>query len=83
MSKLTERQLKEEFHKFLRENDCASKFYAAIYNPKNKSWGKFHEYGISKYVIVYVFGWDNTPEKRSYWSELHCKWEERYKEITA
>ena len=85
MPKLTKRQLKEEFHKFLRENDCASKFYVNFYHPKAKKWRRINkiEYKFRYNVIAYAFQWDGSPEGVDYWDAIDDLWEKRYKELTA
>lgn len=82
MVKLTKNQIKAEFFEFLRENECASKFYANLYNRKNKRWLKAYKVqGVTQHTIDYSFDWENTPQRRNYWLTLHYKWESRYRSI--
>ena len=82
MKNLSEKALIEEFHEFLRENNCASKFYANLYNRKNKRWLKTYKVqGVTQDTIDYSFDWKNTPQGRNYWLTLHYKWESRYRSI--
>ena len=93
MSKLTKRQLKEEFNKFLRENGCASKFYANLYHPKAKRWRKeilsFRQTGRmvlhdSEYkAIRYAFEWSESVEGHDFWEIKNRAWTTKYKELTA
>ena len=85
MPKLTKRQLKEEFNKFLRENGCASKFYVNFYHPKAKRWRKerrvLHDFKYG--AIIYAFLWGESPEKINYWEILDDIWRIRYRKLTA
>ena len=85
MSKLTKRQLKEEFNKFLRENGCASKFYANLYHPKAKRWRKvrrvLHDFEYE--AIEYAFGWAESIEEHDFWEIKNRAWTTKYKELTA
>lgn len=85
MPKLTKRQLKEEFNKFLRENDCASKFYANFYHPKAKRWRKKYsiKYTPLREAINYAFDWDDSSESNYYWGIKNTTWKRKYKELTA
>lgn len=82
MKNLSKKVLIEEFHEFLRENNCASKFYANLYNRKNKPWLKAYKtQGITQNTIDVSFDWESTPQGRNYWLDLLCKWESRYRSI--
>ena len=83
MPKLTKRQLKEEFHKFLRENDCASKFYASFYHPKAKRWRETNElqFDFNYEAINFAFDWFKSIEKHTYWNDLNLAWKRKYKEL--
>lgn len=85
MSKLTKRQLKEEFNKFLRENGCASKFYANLYHPKAKRWRERHKllHDFEYEAINYAFEWSESKTSGYYWNCLSFAWARKYKELTA
>ena len=85
MPKLTKRQLKEEFHKFLRENNCASKFYVNLYHPKATKWREEMQlaHDFEQRALSHAFAWYYTPQRKSYWLQMNCSWERKYKELTA
>ena len=79
MKNLTNRQLIKEFNKFLRENECASKFYVALY--KRHPRGKIKT--LAKYVeeqdwVFNAFTWADTPNGLMFWKNIHYKWMERF-----
>ena len=91
MKTLTNRQLAKEFNKFLRENECASKFYVNFYNRigkefKNK-WGiaiNLNEYlntVKTGHWLFEAFLWKYTPQNSKHWEYIHHKWYVRLKEI--
>jgi hypothetical protein len=85
MSKLTKRQLKEEFNKFLRENDCASKFYVNFYRPESKEWRNVYRltYKFDYEAIINAFNWRRSTEGFQYWGKISDSWIAKYKELTA
>ena len=85
MSKLTNRQLIKEFNKFLRENDCASKFYANFAHPKAKKWRRIIkiEYKCGCSAITCAFRWGGSPEGIDYWGDIDDLWGKKMQELTA
>ena len=82
MKNLSKKALIEEFHEFLRENNCASKFYANTTkaNPKEKV-ETFIRKCTSDKLLGGAFSWRQSPEKFPYWSDIQRKWDERLKAI--
>ena len=81
MEALTNRQLIKEFNKFLRENNCASKFYVNRVKQKKESVSKM----LTKVKPILwadiAFTWKRTPQGHDYWGNIDLKWERRLKEI--
>ena len=80
MKTLTNRQLIKEFNKFLKENECASKFYVnrAIYvNSAVCKKAKIPVF-LTKTIpfdwVVSAFTWSDTPQERDYWVKIADKW---------
>ena len=78
MKNLSKRVLIKEFHEFLRENNCASKFYAnrTISAPKEKIH-LFFKCTEPSLWIVSAFTWDRTPQKETCWINLATEWDKR------
>ena len=78
MKNLSKRVLIKEFHEFLRENNCASKFYAnrTISAPKEKIHLFFKSTEPSQWIGS-AFTWDWTPQKKTYWINLATEWDKR------
>lgn len=78
MKNLSEKALIKEFHEFLRENNCASKFYAnrTISAPKEKIH-LFFKCTEPSLWIGSAFTWDWTPQKKTYWINLATEWDKR------
>ena len=78
MKNLSEKALIKEFHEFLRENNCASKFYAnrTISAPKERIHLFFKHTKPSKWIGS-AFTWDCTPQKPTYWINLAMEWDKR------
>lgn len=81
MKNLTNRQLIKEFNKFLRENECASKFYVNRAKQKKKSMSKMLTRTIPEAWLLSGFGWGRTPQGDKYWENVNFKWVHRLKEI--
>lgn len=78
MKNLSEKALIKEFHEFLRENNCASKFYAnrTIKAPKERVH-LFFKHTEPSLWIEGAFTWDWTPQKKTCWINLAKEWDKR------
>ena len=81
MKTLTNRQLVKEFNKFLRENNCASKFYVNKVKKKRKGASIMLIRANPITWIVEAFIWLKTPERHLYWYNINLKWKHKLKEI--
>ena len=82
MKTLTNRQLIKEFNKFLRENECASKFYVnKIKHYKEEKIHTFLKKTIPENWIIFAFPWGMPIERGHHWGRLHIKWKNKLKEI--
>ena len=66
MKTLTNRQLVKEFNKFLRENNCASKFYVNKVKKKRKGASIMLIRANPITWIEEAFIWGKTPEEHLY-----------------
>ena len=82
MKKLSKTALIKEFNEFLRENNCASKFYVnrTKKRPKEIASSSFKRWPAASFLYR-AFGWGLSPEGHYYWSEIQKKWNERLKAI--
>ena len=78
MKNLSKRKKKKELNKYLRENNCASKFYAnrTISAPKEKIH-LFFKCAEPRLWIDGAFTWGRTPQKKTYWINLATEWDKR------
>ena len=88
MKNLTTRQLVKEFNKFLRENECASKFYVNR-AKKMRIW----KYSKNERILTFLkrhapeewvaagFTWRRTLQGHDHWENIGLKWGHRLKEI--
>ena len=81
MKTLTNRQLIKEFNKFLRENNCASKFYVNKVKKKRKGESIMLIRDNPITWIIKAFTWEKTQEGHLYWYNIYLKWEHKLKEI--
>ncbi len=80
MKTLTNRQLVKECNKFVRENNCASKFYVNRIKRVNSAMTRKNK--VSAFLtetmpfnwVASAFIWGETPQKRNYWVEIADKW---------
>lgn len=82
MKNLSKKALIKEFNEFLRENDCASKFYVnkTVYAPEERTSTFFKECMVETWISR-AFIWDRSPENQCYWSNKCKIWKERLKAI--
>ena len=81
MKTLTNRQLVKEFNKFLRENNCASKFYVNKVKKKRKGASIMLIRANPITWIEEAFIWGKTPEGHLYWYNKDFKWKHKLKKI--
>ena len=81
MKNLTTRQLVKEFNKFLRENECASKFYVNRAKQKKESVPKMLLRTNPEAWVTGAFTWRRTPQGHDRWENIGLKWGHRLKEI--
>jgi hypothetical protein len=82
MKNLSRKALIKEFNEFLRENNCASKFYVnrTIDAPEKKTSLFFKHHEPAEWIGK-AFIWFYTPQKKTYWISLNIEWEKRLKAI--
>ena len=82
MKTLTNSQLIKEFNKFLRENNCASKFYVnKIKHYKKEKISTFLKKVSPENWIICAFPWRMQIEHGHSWNRLHVEWKNKLKEI--
>lgn len=71
---MSDEEVKMHFDIFLIENGAYEAFY------RNRG-GRPVTAAYKSDIIIFAFGWGDTPEGNIYWSKLNQKWEKTYAKL--